>query len=144
MFKRIVAALVSSSEGERAIQKAVELAVEFQADLEFLVIAQPSGVTQALASLNGPGVAQTVENDREHSLDSAQEQALALAKSKGLSATVQHVDSEIVESVLDILKQQKADLFVVGLHRGGPALGRIWNKVVELADQAPCAILGVP
>ena len=144
MFKRIAAALVGSSEGLRAVEKAVELAAEMHADLQFLVIAQPPGLTQALASLNGPAIAQTVENDREHSLDSMQEQVLSLAKSKGVSATVQRVDSEIVETVLDILKQEQADLFVVGLHRGGPALGRLWNKVIELADQAPCAILGVP
>ena len=144
MFKRIAAALVSNSEGQRAVEKAVELAADFHADLQFLVIAQSPGVTQAFASVNGPEVAQMVENDRERSLDSAQEQALSLAKSKGISTTVQHVDSEVVGTVLDILKQQQADLFVVGLHRGGPAIGRIWNKVVELADQAPCAILGVP
>lgn len=144
MFKRIAAALVSSSEGLRAVEMAVKLAAEMHANLQFLVIAQPPGLTWALASLSGPAIAQTVENDREHSLEPMQEQVLSLAKSKGISATVQRVDSEIVETLLDILKQERADIFVVGLHRGGPALGRIWNKVIELADQAPCAILGVP
>ncbi len=144
MFKNIAAALVSSSEGLRAVEKAVELAAEMHANLQFLVISQPPGLTEALASLNGPAIARTVENDREHSLDAMQEKVLSLANSKGISSTVQRVDSEVVETVLDILKQERADLFVVGLHRGGPALGRIWNKVIELADQAPCAILGVP
>ena len=40
---------LNSSEGLRATEKAVELAAEFRADLQLVIIAQPSGLTQALA-----------------------------------------------------------------------------------------------
>jgi hypothetical protein len=37
----------------------------------------------------------------------------------------------------------KTDLLVVGLHHHSSRLSSLWSKVYEMAQDAPCSVLGV-
>lgn len=48
-----------------------------------------------------------------------------------------------MEAIVDFLRSQKADLLVVGLHQRDLYIARLWSTVYELAQEAPCSVLGV-
>ncbi len=48
-----------------------------------------------------------------------------------------------VDAIVDFLRKQKADLLVIGLHQRDLYVARLWSTVYELAQDAPCSVLGV-
>jgi hypothetical protein len=44
---------------------------------------------------------------------------------------------------VNFLRGQKIDLLVMGLHQRSLHLARLWSTVYELAQEAPCSVLGV-
>jgi hypothetical protein len=48
-----------------------------------------------------------------------------------------------VHAILHFLKEQNADLLVVGLHQHDFYLSRLWNSAYDLALDATCSVLGV-
>jgi hypothetical protein len=48
-----------------------------------------------------------------------------------------------VQAILHFLRKQRADLFVVALHQHDFYLARLWSSVYDLAQDAPCSVLGV-
>jgi nucleotide-binding universal stress UspA family protein len=53
------------------------------------------------------------------------------------------VEGAGVEAIVDFLRKQKADLLVIGLHQRDFYIARLWSTVYELAQEAPCSVLGV-
>ena len=53
------------------------------------------------------------------------------------------VVGEEVGAILNFLKEQHADLLVVGLHQHDFYLSRLWSSVYDLAQDAACSVLGV-
>ncbi len=49
---------------------------------------------------------------------------------------------EQVEAIVDFLRQQKADLLVIGLHQRDLHIARLWSTVYELAQDAPMQCSG--
>jgi nucleotide-binding universal stress UspA family protein len=47
------------------------------------------------------------------------------------------------DAILHFLKEQKADLLVVGLHQHDFYLSRLWSSVYDLAQDSTCSVLGV-
>jgi hypothetical protein len=48
-----------------------------------------------------------------------------------------------VHAILHFLKEQSADLLVVGLHQHDFYVSRLWSSVYDLAQDATCSVLGV-
>jgi nucleotide-binding universal stress UspA family protein len=48
-----------------------------------------------------------------------------------------------VEAIVNFLRRQQADLLVIGLHQHDFYIARLWSTVYELAQDAPCSVLGV-
>ena len=66
-----------------------------------------------------------------------------LTQREGVASVTNLLEGEGVEAVLDFLVKEKPDLLVIGLHRHTSHISRLWNTVFELAQDAPCSVLGV-
>lgn len=53
------------------------------------------------------------------------------------------VEGREVHAVLVFLKDVNTDLLVIGLHQHDFYLSRLWSSVYDLAQDAPCGVLGV-
>lgn len=144
MFRTIVLTVVDTPEGRRAIQMAEHLAREMHATLHLALILPPQGISQGLASYAAPEMARLLEDDRLHALDTEEQQIESARDLQGLVVRAHRVDTDYVESVLDIVRDVRADLLVVGLKRSDALISRLWNKVDQLAHETPCCILAVP
>ena len=58
-------------------------------------------------------------------------------------ATGSVLEGQEVKTILRYLKEQNADLLVIGLHQHDFYLSRLWSSVYDLAQEASCSVLGV-
>ena len=58
------------------------------------------------------------------------------------SKSVETVAKYAVEAA-HFLESQKADLLVIGLHQHDFYVSRLWSSVYDIAQDAPCSVLGV-
>jgi len=71
------------------------------------------------------------------------EKASLLAQEHGIRATGSIVEGQEVKAILHYLKEESADLLVIGLQQHDFYLSRLWSSVYDLAQEAPCSVLGV-
>ena len=84
-----------------------------------------------------------MEEDRRRFHGELHERASKLAQEHGVHATGAIVEGREVHAVLGFLKDVDADLLVMGLHQHDFYLSRLWSSVYDLAQEAPCSVLGV-
>jgi hypothetical protein len=53
------------------------------------------------------------------------------------------VEGREVQAILHFLKDERADLLVIGLHQHDFYLSHLWSSVYDLSQEAPCSALGV-
>ena len=71
------------------------------------------------------------------------EKASLLALQHGVRAKGSIVEGREVQAILHFLRDQHADLLVIGLHQHDFYLSRLWSSVYDLAQEATCSVLGV-
>ena len=81
--------------------------------------------------------------ERQNRHKEMHEKAANLAQELGVLARGSIVVGKEVHAILQFLKEQNADLLVVGLHQHDFYLSRLWNSVYDLAQDATCSVLGV-
>ena len=84
------------------------------------------------------------DEDRSHALDDQEQRIESPSHPRGFVVKAHRVAEDYVESVLDIVRDVRADLLIVGLKRSDTLIARLWNKIDQLAHQTPCCILAVP
>ena len=89
------------------------------------------------------GAANAMKEDRRRFHGELHERASKLAQEHGVHATGAIVEGREVHAVLGLLKDVDADLLVMGLHQHDFYLSRLWSSVYDLAQEAPCSVLGV-
>jgi nucleotide-binding universal stress UspA family protein len=52
-------------------------------------------------------------------------------------------EGEEVDVIVRFVHRYKADLLVVGLHQHALHISRLWSTVYQVAQDAPCSVLGV-
>jgi nucleotide-binding universal stress UspA family protein len=82
-------------------------------------------------------------DDRAKFYEGLQDKARAVAHEDGIELTGHLVEGDEVGAIVNFVRQQKIDLLVIGLHQRDLYLARLWSTVYELAQEAPCSILGV-
>ena len=97
----------------------------------------------AYAAAGDISLPQALKGDREKFYEALQEKAHALAHQHGVELRTHLIEGHGVEVVIDFLREQKAELLVIGLHQNDLYLARLWSTVYELATEAPCSVLGV-
>jgi nucleotide-binding universal stress UspA family protein len=143
VFKKITVAYNETPEAERALLSAIQLAKSLGAELRTItVMAAPPAYT-AFAAAGDPSFPQTLESDRLKFYQDLQEKARVLAESHGVEVLSHIVEGHQIETIIHHLREQKADLLVLGLHHRNLYMARLWSTVYELAEEAPCSVLGV-
>jgi nucleotide-binding universal stress UspA family protein len=97
----------------------------------------------AFAGVADSSIARLLEQDRLKFYAKLQEKARAQMASSGIGFHSHLVEGHGVDAIVDFLRQEKADLLVIGLHQRDLHIARLWSTVYELAQDAPCSVLGV-
>jgi nucleotide-binding universal stress UspA family protein len=143
MFYKVVAAYNESPEAGRALISAIKLTKIMNGELEAITVMADLPAYTAFAGVTDPSLPYALKQDRATFYQHLQEKARALALSHGVELRTHLVEGHGVEVVVDFLREQKADLLVIGLHQRDFYIARLWSTVYELAQEAPCSVLGV-
>jgi nucleotide-binding universal stress UspA family protein len=143
MFRRIVVAYDGSPESQRSLVSAIRLAKSLDAELHTVTVIADLPAYTAFADAADSSVPRMLEQDRRQFYQNLQEKARDLFASYGIGFQGHLIEGPPVESIVDFLRRQKADLLVIGLHQRELHIARLWSTVYELAQDAPCSVLGV-
>ena len=89
------------------------------------------------------GASAAMMDERQKQHEEMHQRAVNLAREAGVDARSSIVVGNEVRAILRFLKEQEADLLVVGLHQHDFYLSRLWSSVYDLAQDATCSVLGV-
>jgi nucleotide-binding universal stress UspA family protein len=143
MFRKIVVAFNESPESQRAFLVALKLAKSLNAELLAVTAIGELPAYTAFAGVADSSISRVLEEDRRDFYAKLQDHARAQVESYGIGFHSYLVAGREVEAIVEFLRQQKADLLVVGLHQRDLYIARLWSTVFELAQDAPCSVLGV-
>jgi nucleotide-binding universal stress UspA family protein len=143
MFTRIVVALNDLPESQRALRTAINLARSWNAELATVSILGEPPAYASFSVVVDPGAPAAMMEERRHRHEQLHEDAAKLALEQGVRAQGSVVSGNEVHAVLHFLKEQRADLLVIGLHQHDFYLSRLWSSVYDLAQEATCSVLGV-
>jgi len=143
MFSKIVAALNDLPESQRALRTAIDLARACNAELATVSILGDLPAYASFAIVVDPDAPSAMQEARRRVHDDLHEKASLLAQEHGVRATGAIIEGKEVKAILHYLKEQRADLLVLGLHQHDFYLSRLWSSVYDLAQDAPCSVLGV-
>jgi nucleotide-binding universal stress UspA family protein len=139
MFKRIAVAYNESPEARRALASAIHLARTLGAELRTVTIVQglPANM-DSVAALD-----EVVTSDRLEANEKLQCEAREAALREGVRLVPHLLEGDEVDTFLRFLVEYKADLLVVGLQHHSSRISSLWSTVYEVANAAPCSVLGV-
>jgi nucleotide-binding universal stress UspA family protein len=143
MFRKIVVAFNESPESQRAFLVALKLAKSLNAEFRAVTAIGELPAYAAFAGVADSSISRVLEQDQRDFYAKLQDHARAQVESYGIGFQSYLVEGREVEAIVDFLRQQKADLLVVGLHQRDLYIARLWSTVFELAQDAPCSVLGV-
>ncbi|MDX6458892.1 MAG: hypothetical protein QOE55_2589 [Acidobacteriaceae bacterium] len=143
MFRKIVVAFNEAPESQRAFLVALKLAQSLNAELQAVTAIGELPAYTAFAGIADSSISRVLEEDRRVFYAKLQNHARAQVESYGIGFHSYLVEGREVEAIVNFLRQQKADLLVVGLHQRDLYIARLWSTVFELAQDAPCSVLGV-
>ncbi len=143
MYRKIAVAYNESPEAERALVGAIQLAKCLGAELSTITVTTELPAYTAFAGATDPSLSQMLVNDREKSYQALEEKVRAFAQPHGIEIQSHIVDGRQVEAIVSFLRRHKTDLLVIGLHQRDLYLARLWSTVYELAQEAPCSVLGI-
>jgi nucleotide-binding universal stress UspA family protein len=143
MFRRIAVAYNESAEAQRALASAIQLAKSIGAELQTITVMADLPSYTAFAGIADPSLPRILEEDRIKFYQALAERARQSAQDQGIDLLTHSVEGPEVEAIVRILRELKADLLVLGLHQQDLYIARLWSTVYELAQEAPCSVLGV-
>ena len=143
MFSKIVVALNELPESQRALRAAIDLARTCNAELATVSILGDLPAYASFAVVVDPNAPSALMDGQRRVHSELHEKASLLAQEYGVRATGSIVEGREVQAVLRFLKDERADLLVIGLHQHDFYLSRLWSSLYDLALEAPCSVLGV-
>ena len=143
MFSKIVIALNELPESQRALRTAIELARTSDAELATVSILGDLPAYTSFASVVDSSAPNAIKDARRQAHHELHEKASQLAHEHGVRSKGSIVEGREVQAVLQLIKDERADLFVIGLHQHDFYLSRLWSSGYDLAQEASCSVLGV-
>lgn len=143
MYSKIAVALNDLPESQRALRTAIDLARMCNAEVATVSILGDVPAYTSFSVVVDPGAPAAVLEERRHRHEEMHEKAANLAEELGVHAQGSIVVGNEVRAILHFLREQNADLLVVGLHQHDFYLSRLWSSVYDLAQDATCSVLGV-
>ena len=142
MYQSVITGTDGSPTANRAMEKAIELAKRFSAEIHLVNVARKApALAAANYELGGAAVvAEFEEQQANWSRDSIVELETRL-KGEGMTVTGHAMQGDVAESFLEVADKVGADLIVVG-SRGMRGAGRVLGSIPNtLSHRAPCDIL---
>lgn len=143
MFSKIVVALNNLPESQRALRTAIDIAASFGASVATISILGDLPAYTSFAVVVDPSASGDLRESHRQLHAQLHDRAAALARERGVRIHGVIVEGREVESILHCLREEKAELLVLGLHQHDFYLSRLWSTVYDLANEAPCSVLGV-
>jgi nucleotide-binding universal stress UspA family protein len=143
MFSKIVVALNDLPESQRALRAAIDLARSFNASLATVSILGDLPAYASFAIVADPAAPSAMKEDRRRIQGELHDKATRLAQEHGVQAKSAILEGREAQAILRFLKEEKADLLIIGLHQHDFYLARLWSSVYDLAQDASCSVLGV-
>ena len=143
MFKRIAVAYNESPEARRALASGIQLARILGSELQVITIMEELPVYTAFASATDCSLERTLRDDRYKHYEQLQAETREMARREGVEIGTHLLDGEAASALVGFLLQEKPDLLIIGLHRRTSHISRLWSTVYEVAQEAPCSVLGV-
>ena len=143
MFSKIVVALNDLPESQRALRTAIELARASNAELATVSILGDLPAYSSFTIVVDPTAPTSMMEDRRRAQGELHEKASQLAQEHGVRSKGSIIEGREVQAILHFLKDERADLLVIGLHQHDFYLSRLWSSVYDLAQEAPRSVLGV-
>jgi nucleotide-binding universal stress UspA family protein len=100
-------------------------------------------VYTAYAGAVDASISRVLKEDQMKQYEDLQTAARSLATDYNIEFRSHLIEGRQVEAIIDFLRKHQADLLVVGLHPRDLLISRLWSTVYELAQEAPCSVLGV-
>jgi nucleotide-binding universal stress UspA family protein len=143
MFRKIALAYNESPESQRALVSAIQLAKSLEAELHTVTVMTGLPAYTAYSAAVDASMSRVLMDDRMTFYRKLQEKAKALACQHDIELTPHLVEGGEVDAIVNFVRQQNTDLLVIGLHQRDLYVARLWSTVYELAQEAPCSVLGV-
>jgi nucleotide-binding universal stress UspA family protein len=143
MFQKIVVAYNETPEAQRALRVGILLAKRLDAELQTVTAMVDLPGYTAYADAADPAIRHQLQEDLPKFYTEVQNKARAQIEGWGIRFQNHLVEGQPVEAIVDFLRRQRADLLVIGLHQREFYIARLWSTVYELAQDAPCSVLGV-
>ena len=143
MFQRIVVIYGESLESRRALTSAIQLAKAFQAELYAVIAMHELPAYTAYATAADSSLGRVLDDDRRALYEQMKAAIGEIAQREGVEVGTELVADDEVDAVVQLLDRSRADLLVIGLHRHISHISRLWSKVFEIAQNAPCNVLGI-
>lgn len=125
MFKRILVAVDASETGEQALQMAIGLATESQAQLRIVHAVDVSNVNLESEQLNHSAMTEKIKKNGQDTLSDAETKAAAVGIAAETNLVVlETLKPRIAEAVIEDAEAWPADLIVIGTH-GRRGLSRL-------------------
>ena len=138
MYTKILAANDGSPGGRKALAGAIELARKVSAELHIVTVEElprfPASIDEVAEE----------KDEANHRLAPLIEAAKAEATGAGVAIETHLVPGHVIDGVIGLIKQLKADLLVVGFMGHSQLYERIIGGTTDrLVRLAPCAVLVV-
>jgi nucleotide-binding universal stress UspA family protein len=136
MFKHILIADDGSAEARRAVEVGTDLALRYGARATVLTVIQHPAYPATV------GEVQEADAEARAFAERVQEEAVALARGRGLELAPVIVSGHPAAAIVDYARERSIDLIVMG-HRGMSDLRRFFVGSVadRVVDHAPCMVL---
>jgi nucleotide-binding universal stress UspA family protein len=139
MFHKIMVAYDESSEAGRALRASIELAKTLSAELSVVTVLEPIPGYYSFAVSAIPAFNWTEEKRVRYS--ALQDKARQQAKTAGVVLDAELVSGDEVGTIVDCAKKHHSDLLVLGMRKHSWLMAGHTAK--DIAERAPCAVLGI-
>ena len=117
MFSKIVVALNDLPESQRALRTGIQLARACKAEFATVSILSDLPAYTSFAIVVDPGAPDAMKESRRRARGDLLEKASLIAQEHGVRATGSLVEGREVQAILQFLREQRADLLIIGLHQ---------------------------
>jgi nucleotide-binding universal stress UspA family protein len=143
MFSKIVVALNELPESLRALRAAIELAHVCKAELATVSLLGFRPAYPSFAVVVDSDAPYAIRVDHRRIQIELHKAVYRLALEDGVRSTGSIVEGQEVQTILQSLKDERADKLVIGQHQHDFYISRLWSSVYDLAQEVPCSVLGV-
>jgi len=139
MIHKIIVAYDESAEAGRALQVSIELAKTLGAELSVITVLEPLPGYYSFATSVVP--AWNWAEEKRVRYNALQAGARQQANASGIVFDAEPINGDEVNTIVECAKRHHSDLLVLGMRKHGWLMTGHTSQ--DIAERAPCAVLGI-